>query len=138
MHVDLKHLSAQQLFFSPRALTVNSSRCSGQHRPIGLAPVSALLRRPADRPPKQPVSLFLGREPVENSTKVPDIVAVMPKGGLRIHEDVAGPFLPGLADPALVIEGFKSRARSEAYRFDRAPFSADKSEVPDLLPPQGV
>ena len=138
MHVDLKHLSAQQLFFSPRALTVNSSRCAGLARPIGLAPVSALLWRPTDRPPKQPISLVLRGEPVENPAKVPNIVAVIPKGGLSIHKNAAGPFLSGLPDPTLVVECPKSGARTEADRSDGSAFSADMSKVSDLLPTQGV
>ena len=117
---------------------MNSSRCSGLLRPIGLAPVSALLRRPTDRPPKQPVSLGLRGEPIENSAEVPDIAAVVPKGGLRIHKYAAGPFLSGLPDPALVIKSPKPRTRSEADRFDGATFSTDVSKVPDVIPTQGV
>ena len=117
---------------------MNSSRCAGLARPIGLAPVSALLWRPTDRPPKQPISLVSRGESIENSAKVPDVVAVVPKGGLSIHKNAAGPFLSRLPDPSLVVERPKSGPWTEANGLDRPTFSADVCKVPDLLPTQGV
>ena len=117
---------------------MNSSRCAGLARPIGLAPVSALLWRPTDRPPEKPIPLLVRGESIENSAEVPDIVAIVPKGGLSIHKNAAGPFLSGLPDPTLVVECLKSGARTEADRSDGSAFSADMGKVSDLLPTQGV
>ena len=117
---------------------MSSSRCAGLPRPIGLAPVSALLWRPTDRPPKQPISLVSRGESVENSAKVPDVVAVIPKGGLSIHKNAAAPFLSRLSDPSLVVERPKSGAWSETDGLDRPTLSANVCKVSDLLPTQGV